>query len=147
MTPTAHLSLAACRSPYQEPGHGCTITTQKGNKDYQSIKQKTQQKARCKEKVKANNEAVFLVLTGTGLDTANLTAAMFCIHGRESMAGPADKQGTKQQVFTESLSQYLGKRQDEGGLSRISQICRLGWILGRKHYEQDDSTRMEKVVF
>lgn len=42
----------------------------KKNRDYQSIKQKTQQKARCQERVKANNEAIFLVLTATGLNTA-----------------------------------------------------------------------------
>lgn len=70
MTAIAHLSLAASRSLYQEPGHGCTITAQKKNRDYQSIKQKTQQKARCQERVKANNEAIFLVLTATGLNTA-----------------------------------------------------------------------------
>lgn len=29
MTAIAHLSLAASRSLYQEPGHGCTITAQK----------------------------------------------------------------------------------------------------------------------
>lgn len=65
-----YIILAASRSLHQEPGHGYTITTQKGNRDYQNIKQKTQQKARCKERVKANNEAIFLVLTATGLNTA-----------------------------------------------------------------------------
>lgn len=38
------------------------------------------------------------------------------------MAQPADKQGRKLQVFTESHSQCLGKRQEEGHLSRTSQI-------------------------
>lgn len=134
MPAIAHLSLAASRSPYQEPGHGCAITTQKWNRDYQSIKQKTQQKARCKERVKANNEAVSLVLTVTGLDYSHLTAATFCTHGIEAMARPADKQGKKLQVFTESHSQCLGKRQDEGGLSRTSQIyLKARMDLGRKH--------------
>lgn len=50
------------------------------------------------------------------------------------MAGAADKQGRKLQVFTESLPQCLGKRQDEGGLSRISQIYLKARLdLGRKH--------------
>lgn len=80
MPAIAHLSLAASRSPYQEPGHGCAITTQKWNRDYQSIKQKTQQKARCKERVKANNEAVFLVLTVTGPDTLNCCHVLHSWH-------------------------------------------------------------------
>lgn len=49
MTIVLYLSLVASRSPNQEPGHCCTITTQKGNKGYQSIKQKKQQEARCKQ--------------------------------------------------------------------------------------------------
>lgn len=137
MPAIAHLSLAASRSPYQEPGHGCAITTQKRNRDYQSIKQKTQQKARCKERVKANNEAGSLVLTVTGLDTLNCCHILHSwhrVHGTESMAQPADKQGRKLQVFTESHSQRLGKRQDEGGLSRTSQIyLKTRLDLGRKH--------------
>lgn len=65
---------------------------------------------------------------------SHLTAAMFCIHGREPMSRAADKQGRKLQVFTESLSRCLGKRQDKGDLSRISQIYLKARLdLGRKH--------------
>lgn len=70
MTIVLYLSLVASRSPNWEPGHGCTITTQKGNKGYQSKKQKKQQEARSKQRVNANNAAIFLVMTANGLDTA-----------------------------------------------------------------------------
>lgn len=87
----SYLSFVASGSPNQEPGHCCT-TTQKGSRDYQNTKQKKQQKARCKQRVKANNEAMLLVMTANGLDTAAQLLSRFAFMAQS----PWDLQKSKE---------------------------------------------------
>lgn len=73
----SYLSLVASQSPNPEPGYCCTITTQRRKRHYQSMKQKKPQKARCKQRVKAISEAIFLVMTANGLDIATQVLSHF----------------------------------------------------------------------
>lgn len=73
-----------------------------------------------------------------------LTAAMFCIHGRESMAGAADKQGRKLQVFGKKPLKASSSVWKKGRMKEAYQefhrfIWRLGWIW-------EENTRNRTIV-